>query len=1108
MSKVTKLIKHPVKFFEDAAKKKKELAKVANVENPIFAFRVNDWKRPLLESWMSGKTLIYVPFKTSDVELEKKWLPLINNTPNAEVLVWGHNLPVPMKNTIKPIRYVEDGFIRSVGLGANHTPPMSLCFDSKAPYFDATVETDLEKLLSSYDFDNDKELSRRAAELKNKIIKNDISKYNHNNEKLLSKSLSDKPKILVVGQVEDDASIIYGCKQKISNNDLVNIAALENPEAEILYKPHPDVIAKKREMLSNPKEVEDIATVIYEDISICSLLGENIQRVYTITSQVGLEALIRGISVTTLGCPFYAGWGVTDDRQENIRRDRKLTVDQIFSAAYILYPQYFDPYRKIQVEVEEVIDLIVSKLKKKASISSVANDEKNKNRKVIKVEQLSARIEKGGPKAFLFGFGLQKVTFFVRQLQNHFNVYSLNMPVSQQVALTASQIISAFGAVEGDRVVIWGRKDPDGLEGKLRELGISVHRIEDAFIRSVGLGGLQPIPLSYIDDDSGIYFDATKESRLEKILNEYDFDSNPRLMERSRGMIRDMIEKGTSKYNFNHAVDIEKYYGVKSKKRILVIGQVEDDASIVFGCSRQITNNDLVYLAKFENPEAQIIYKPHPDVLSGLRKRLSDPSVVEDVADVLYDQVSLSDSFETIDHVYTITSLSGFEALLRGIKVTTVGAPFYSGWGLTDDRQLVDRRKRKLSVEEVFAAAYILYPIYVNPFTLQKSTPEESLKLLDWIKAKNIQPTPSPSLMGNSQSHIKKIESLMASGKYADALVLANFAVAAYSDFDSYLARAKVRVSSGDVGPKAESDFHYACEITEWKNKKCLLAYAKFLWEFRGYNKELHAVLAKLKSLAGLSNSDRNAMAAMYADGGYFDSMLSSFPSGKNNSFITGYLYLSYVLSGTVKPSNQSDFVVDQIYENVIKSVREFEKYVKQNRSNFCLVGNSPCELGSENGQVIDSFECVIRFNDFNVDFPYSQDYGTKTSIWVRMPKNMGLSEKNIDNVIISGSNWISRLPDGVETFNLFQRFHKSVAVVPSEVYKRLSTELGSAPSAGLQILYWIYTLIGPISHKQVYGFSMIDQQVGKNSHYASKKSVSVRHNWIAERKVLDSIVE
>ena len=36
-----------------------------------------------------------------------------------------------------------------------------------------------------------------------------------------------------------------------------------------------------------------------------------------------------------------------------------------------------------------------------------------------------------------------------------------------------------------------------------------------------------------------------------------------------------------------------------------------------------------------------------------------------------------------VDEVHTLTSLTGFEALLRGIEVHAYGGPFYAGWGLT-----------------------------------------------------------------------------------------------------------------------------------------------------------------------------------------------------------------------------------------------------------------------------------------------------------------------------------------------------------------------------------------------------------------------------------------
>jgi hypothetical protein len=67
--------------------------------------------------------------------------------------------------------------------------------------------------------------------------------------------------------------------------------------------------------------------------------------------------------------------------------------------------------------------------------------------------------------------------------------------------------------------------------------------------------------------------------------------------------------------------------------------------------------------------------------------------------------------------VYTISSLGGFEALLYEKKVTLLGCPFYSGWGLTDDRYSLERRNVGVSIQVLFAAAYMIYPKYLNPNT-------------------------------------------------------------------------------------------------------------------------------------------------------------------------------------------------------------------------------------------------------------------------------------------------------------------------------------------------------------------------------------------------------
>ena len=72
-----------------------------------------------------------------------------------------------------------------------------------------------------------------------------------------------------------------------------------------------------------------------------------------------------------------------------------------------------------------------------------------------------------------------------------------------------------------------------------------------------------------------------------------------------------------------------------------------------------------------------------------------------------------------------MSSLAGFEALLRGKAVTTYGAPFYAGWGLTRDLGPVpDRRTATRTLDELVAAVLLLYPRYLDPKTGLPCPPE------------------------------------------------------------------------------------------------------------------------------------------------------------------------------------------------------------------------------------------------------------------------------------------------------------------------------------------------------------------------------------------------
>jgi len=328
----------------------------------VFAFHLRRWKQAILRAYCPQARFTFLPLYLTDKVFTRKWATAIEASPNPALLVWGLNVPpaalaFARKNSI-PLYFIEDGFIRSLVPNASHSAPFSLTIDSRTPYFDSRVASDLECLLSSYDFAGDTALMDRARDGIRSLLASRLSKYNAGNTRIdgYVPVQKDRRRILVIGQVEDDASIRFGCERPVTNNDVVRIAAAENPGCEILYRPHPDVLNGIRKRLSDPAEVAHLCRIVTDPLPLPELL-ETVDHVYTITSLGGFEALLRDIPVTVMGCPFYAGWGLTDDRQKNPRRGRKLRLEELFAGAYLLYPRYFNPVTGEEIGFEDCLKL-------------------------------------------------------------------------------------------------------------------------------------------------------------------------------------------------------------------------------------------------------------------------------------------------------------------------------------------------------------------------------------------------------------------------------------------------------------------------------------------------------------------------------------------------------------------------------------------------------------------------------------------------------------------------------------------------------------------------------------------------------------------------------
>ena len=596
-------------------------------------------------------------------------------------------------------KLLEDGFIRSVGLGVDGAKLLSIVEDDIGIYYDATSQSRLEKILSEHKFDN--ELIQESKWCIDFITTHNISKYN--NAPNISKNLIQKYElensnnILIIAQTDGDASLIYGLGDKFSTTDMIDAAIKENPNSNILLKIHPDVLSGKKKSDINISNLDSKIKIITEDINPISLL-KHINKVYTKTSGMGFEALMCGCECVCFGMPFYAGWGLSDDRvQAPLRRNRTLSIEELFAGAYILYAKYIDAYTGQNTTLKRVLPQI--------------NTLKN------------ARLNECKKQKFLFGFSVWKRKFmrpFLGENLNYISVFSKN-PLKS--ALKA-------GLDTNSLVYIWGKKEYLELQKWCDENSVNIIRVEDGFIRSVGLGSDLTRPYSLVFDDVGIYFDTTSPSRLENILNYHKFSSSE--LEAAKKLKDILIDSKISKYNDDKDGIISSKNG---KKIALVIGQVEDDASVRIGADG-MKNIELLEQARLNSPNSHIIYKPHPDVVSGNRIGLVDIDQALKYCDEVLEGVSMPTLLDLADEIHTMTSTSGLEAILRGKKVICYGRPFWAGWGLSDDKKPQPRRYRNLSSDELVAGAYLLYPRYVHPINLKPCNASDLILALQEQRAK------------------------------------------------------------------------------------------------------------------------------------------------------------------------------------------------------------------------------------------------------------------------------------------------------------------------------------------------------------------------------------
>ena len=587
-----------------------------------------------------------------------------------------------------PCWRLEDAMLRSVGLGVRGAPPWGLMADPIGVYYDATRPSALERRLNGAwrMGRTERAHAERMIALWRRLR---LSKYN---PPAPPSEPIDGPYSVVVDQTRGDESIARGLASRDTFATMLREAMAEARSNgwRVVVRTHPDVLAGARAGHLGPDDLPamgiDPARVAYHRGDARTLI-EGAERVHCVTSLLGFEARLCGVPTRTHGLPFYAGWG-GDDASWSERRRTRRDATEIFAAAYLDLPLYYDPHARERCDFERLAR-VVAELREEAARRATRTHTVGVT--PWKRDFIALHLGGGAPGAF---------------------------PPGHVTHHRTTKSAMAAARADGGRVAAWASRLRPEDRTAVRGHGIELVEIEDGFLRSRGRGAAFTHPGQLALDPLGIYYDPSRPSALEALIEGGDIP--PGALARARTFIEAAVEAGATKYNLDDADPLPD-----ATRYVLVVGQVEDDASIRTGAIGPVrTNLALLQATRAEHPSATIVYRPHPDVERGRRKGRVEATDLARLADHVAPRAPLPELIASAERLHAITSLAGLEALMRGRPVTCHGAPFYAGWGATEDRVAIPRRTRKASVTEIVAAAYLLYPSTVDPETRLFCRPE------------------------------------------------------------------------------------------------------------------------------------------------------------------------------------------------------------------------------------------------------------------------------------------------------------------------------------------------------------------------------------------------
>lgn len=595
--------------------------------------------------------------------------------------------------TGRPHALLEDGFIRSVGLGKTGSVSVSLVVDDLGAYYDPAAPSRLERLLQTRAADA-AGVRASAREALARWRDERLSKYNLGED---TPCPAARGRIVLVDQTAGDRSLAGVGPDVLAA--MLRRAEAQGMRDHLVLRVHPDVAAGKTSGVL-ASAARDAGVPFLTDDASPAVLIEEAREIWTISSGLGFEALLRGCRVVTFGTPFYAGWGLSQDAGETplaracfARRKAPVDLEELFGATFLLYTRYIDPVRRKRCDFHEAVDRLL--------------DWRGRARRLPRHDVVAFSVPRSQRRnvGALIGADRRGVEFAG--------------PADWR---GAARLLRA----PVPTVAVWGAGDTPVFRRVAARRGVQIERLDEGPMRAIGLGSSRRDIDSVVIDGPHSYRDGSGPTHLEEILLKTDF--TPDLVERAAQLVGQMARRYSARHDLH-----DDAAGIRSRAAgrpvALVVGQAPGDPALrpVAGGIR--SNEDLLRAVRAERPDAFLVYAGHPDFAEGRRPGRIDRKPLDETADLAVDDDDLRWLHGAIDELHVVSAPAGFEGLLRGIPVVAWGVPYYAGWGLTRDKLSCPRRNRVLTLHELVAGALILHPLYMDPLSHIPCSAEDYLAI-------------------------------------------------------------------------------------------------------------------------------------------------------------------------------------------------------------------------------------------------------------------------------------------------------------------------------------------------------------------------------------------